>query len=309
MTCPDRSLFSARPPVLQRRARARTALALALVGLTLGGCKSVGLGDVTGSISKTDSVLPQSDAALRQYSEQWGRKFDANQGDKAAAINYARALRALTQFDQAAAVMRQIAIKMPNDMEVLGNYGKALADAGRFEEATEVLSRAHTQERPNWSILSAQGSIADQMGDHATAQNYYHTALKINPGEPSILSNLGLSYALSKQLPMAEQTLRDAVQHPAADSRVRQNLALVLALQGKFTEAEAVSSRDLPPAQAAQNVATIRRMIAQSNTWRDLQTLDGRKPQPAASKPARARQRVAAGPATNAPIELAVAPR
>jgi Flp pilus assembly protein TadD len=156
-------------------------------------------------------------------------------------------------------------------MEVLGAYGKALADAGRYQEAASVLQGAHTPERPNWSVLSAQGSVADRLGEHEQAQRYYQAALKIAPGEPTILSNLGLSYALTKRLAPAEQALRGAAEHPRADGRVRQNLALVLALQGKFEEAERVQAPDVSPEQARANVASIRRMIEQSNSWRDIQ--------------------------------------
>src|SRR4051794_11050226 len=156
----------------------------------------------------------------------------------------------------------------------IGAYGKSLADSGRLKEASTVLANAHTPERPNWSILSAQGSVADQLGDHDQAQNYYKAAIRMRPDEPSVMSNLGLSYALSKQLPQAEDTLREAASNPKADMRVRQNLALVLALEGKFGEAEEWSRRDLAPIDAAANVASIRKMIAQSNTWCDLQKLD-----------------------------------
>ena len=48
------------------------------------------------------------------------------------------------------------------------------------------------------------------MGRHDEAQRYYATALRIVPDEPSVLSNLGLSYALSKDLVRAEATLRRA---------------------------------------------------------------------------------------------------
>src|ERR1700730_16574004 len=65
-----------------------------------------------------------------------------------------------------------------------------------------------------------------------------------------------------------------------ADRPVRQNLALVLALEGKFASAEEVARRDLDAKDAAANVAAIRRMIAQSNTWKRIQELDT-KPQPA----------------------------
>jgi Flp pilus assembly protein TadD len=91
---------------------------------------------------------------------------------------------------------------------VLGEYGRALAEAGNFQQAFEVLERAHSPDQPDWRVLSAQGAVLDQMGRHTEAQRYYLTALKIVPDEPSVLSNLGLSYALSKDLPNAEATLR-----------------------------------------------------------------------------------------------------
>ena len=83
------------------------------------------------------------------------------------------------------------------------------------------------------------------------------------PGE-----GLGLSYALSKNLPQAEATLRRAAAAPRIDPRVRQNLALVVGLQGRFAEAEAIARADLPPDEAATNVAYLRQMLAQQNGWR-----------------------------------------
>ena len=81
-------------------------------------------------------------------------------------------------------------------MGVLGAYGRALADVGNYKQALDVLSRAHTPDQPDWRILSVQGAVLDQMGRHEEAQRYYGTALRIVPDEPSVLSNLGLSYAL-----------------------------------------------------------------------------------------------------------------
>ncbi|MFT4095803.1 MAG: tetratricopeptide repeat protein [Rhodoblastus sp.] len=260
---------------VRTRARPLAAISIVALALALGGCNRPSMSDVTGSIGGSDS-MPESDAALRQYSEEWGRRYDSNQTDRRTAMNYARSLRALGQHSQAVAVLRGLAITHPRDMEVLGAYGKALADDGKLEEASKVLANAHTPERPNWSVLSAQGSVADQMGDHDRAREYYNSALKMRPDDPGVLSNLGLSYALSRNLPMAETTLRTAVAQPGADMRVRQNLALVLALQGKFAEAEGVSRKDLSPSDAAANVGEIRRMISQSNTWSAIRQVDGK---------------------------------
>ncbi len=174
------------------------------------------------------------------------------------------------------AVLQRLAAVHSKDMEILGAYGKALVDAGRLQEAADVLPQAHTPENPNWTILSAQGTVADQLGDHVKAQEYYMAALKIAPNQPDVLSNLGLSYALAKQLPLAEQTLERAAAQPGADGRVRQNLALVLALEGKFDQAQTVAQHDLQPLQAAENVAAIRQMVAQANPWNEIRALDGK---------------------------------
>ncbi len=238
----------------------------------LGGCMTDQ--GATGSIA---TALPQSEADLRAYSSDWARRHDADPADKTAAINYARALRGLTQYAQAVAVLETTAIKHPTDMQVLAAYGKALSDAGRLKEAASVLARAHTPEHPDWTILSAQGAVAEQMGDHEGAQGYYDAALKIVPDEPVVLSNQGLSYALAKQLPQAEDCLRRATASPRADQRVRQNLALVLALEGKFAEAEAVARHDLSPSDAAASVDAIRSMIAQSDTWSAIRKGAGSK--------------------------------
>jgi Flp pilus assembly protein TadD len=237
-------------------------------------------------VTRSETV-PTDPDGLRRYTEDLGRRYDAKPSDKAIVLRYARALRSTGQVIQATAVLQKAAATSPNDLDILGAYGKSLSDTGRLQEAASVLERAHTPERPNWSIYSAQGSVADKLGDHQAAQAYYNAALQIVPGEPSVLSNLGLSYALTKQLPMAEQTLRQAAAHPRVDTRVRQNLALILALQGKFGEAEEVERQVLSPQEAASNVAQIRQMIAQSNTWRDIQNIDRAKPQHKKTSPAK----------------------
>jgi len=248
--------------------------------LALSGCKTMNMDDVTGSIGAPSKPASSSPEDLRAFTEQLRQRYEAHPEDKKIAMAYAKSLRARDLNDQAAAVLQNVAIKNPKDRDVLAAYGKALADAGQLQQAQSVLEGADTPDDPNWSVVSTRGSIADQLGDHAAAQAYYENALKLAPGEPSVLSNLGLSYALSRNLPQAEGVLRQAAESPRSDMRERQNLALVLALQGKFAEAEQVSARDLPPQQARENVAAIRQMISQSNAWRDIQKTAAGGPKP-----------------------------
>ena len=268
-------------PRLALALRGFAVLALAGASAPLGGCND--FGDVTGSISGA-TAPPSDEAKLRAYAEECGRRYERNPGEKTASIEYARALRALTRYNEAVAVIQTAAIKSPKDFDVLGEYGKALADAGQLAQAKDVLSRAYTPDDPKWDVMSVQGSVADRLGDHASAMTFYRDALKIAPGEPSVLTNMGLSFALNKQLPEAEKALRQAVASPKADARMRGDLALVLALQGKFAEAEQVGRTDLSAQAAHANVEAIRLMIAQSDSWRELgkpaTTAKPRKPNP-----------------------------
>lgn len=248
--------MASRAPRASGRPAGVSALAVAIaLAAALGGCMGRS-DDVTGSVQIRSADIPP-----RQRAADLAARYQAQPNNPEVAIEYARALRASAQRAQAVAVLQQASIHAPNNRAVLAEYGRALAESGLYQQALEVMSRAHTPDQPDWRILNAQGAVLDQMGNHADARRYYETALKITPDEPTILSNLGLSYALSKELPRAEQTLRRAVARPGADIRVRQNLALVLGLQGKFAEAEKIAASDLPPDEARANVAYLREML------------------------------------------------
>lgn len=250
-------------PALAARLFASAAVATVLA-LSVAGCKTTG-DDITGSIAAPET--PRTDAEWRRSVDVWGAHYRENPNDANAAIAYARALRATEQRAQAVAVLQQATIHNPHNMQLLGAYGRALAEAGDYNQALDVLSRAHTPDNPDWRILNAQGAVLDQLGRHAEAQGHYSAALKIVPNDSSVLSNLGLSYALTKDLKRAEATLRQAVARPDAAPKARQNLALVVGLQGRFAEAEKIASADLPPDEAAANVTYLRQMLAQRGDW------------------------------------------
>ncbi|HEX2652443.1 MAG TPA: tetratricopeptide repeat protein [Xanthobacteraceae bacterium] len=242
------------------------ALAICVAGAA-SGCKTLSpTAQTTGAVDA--SITPRNEAEWRREADAVSELYRANPRDADVAIRYAQALRAIGQRSQAAAVLEQAAIHNPKNSALLGAYGKALADAGNYEQALDVLSRAHTPDQPDWRILSVQGAVLDQLGQHDEARRYYASALRIAPDEPSVLSNLGLSYALSKDLKQAETILQKASATRASDPRVRQNLALVVGLQGRFEEAERIARADLPSDQAAANVTYLRQMLAQQNNWK-----------------------------------------
>ncbi len=260
--------------------RTRPARLLASAGFLVtlaaaaAGCQTTQTTETTGSLPMA-AMDPPAGGNLQHEEEVFGQQYRADSTNIEVALRYAQILRAKGQRAQAVAVLEKASLEHPHDKSVLGAYGRALAEAGNYEQALDVLDRAHTPDQPDWRILSAQGAVLDQMGRHAEAQRHYLTALKIAPNEPSILSNLGLSYALSKDLKDAETTLRRAAVQKPVDTRVRQNLALVVGLQGRFAEAEAIARADLPPDEAAANVAYLRQMLAHRKDLRDLNRTAG----------------------------------
>jgi Flp pilus assembly protein TadD len=246
-----------------------SAAVATVLGLSAGGCSNIGGRDTTGSVGQAGAVAgAESDS--RKSLDAMAAHYRDNPGDINAAIAYASALRATDQRAQAVAVLEQASIRNPNSMPLLGAYGRALADAGQYHQALVALDHAHTPDAPDWRILNVKGAVLDQMGRHADAQRHYASALKIVPDEASVLSNLGLSYLLTKDLKNAEVTLRRAGAQLNAGPKVRQNLALVVGLRGRFAEAEKIATADLPENEANANVAYLRQMLAQKGDWKKM---------------------------------------
>ena len=251
----------------------------AFVALALAGCSTTGKDKMTtGSIPTMSKPVDEMNSSdLAQATLTLGKAYGANPKDRDTGINYANALRMSGRNDQALAVMQQVAIAHPDDRGVLAAYGKAQAAAGQLQDALTTIDRAQTPDRPDWRLVSAEGAILDQLGRSTEARGKYRDALVLAPNEPTILSNLGMSYVLTGDLKSAETYLRSAVSQPAADSRVRQNLALVVGLQGRFAEAEQIARQELTPQQANANVAYLRSMLAQQNSWQKLAAGDAKK--------------------------------
>ena len=228
---------------------------VAALAAALAGCK-------TTQPTEASLAAPAAEADPRA-APVWAERYRAHPNDAEAAVNYAQALRAEGQRAQALAVLEQASLQHSQHRRLLAAYGRALADAGHYKRALDVLDQAQPPDAPDWRILSVQGAALDQMGRHEEAQRYYATALRIAPDEPSVLSNLGLSYALSKDLVRAEAALRRAAAQSRIDPTVRQNLALVMGLQ------RGAAAQGVAPLPAQANVARLRQVLAQQNGWRE----------------------------------------
>nr|WP_314262652.1 tetratricopeptide repeat protein [uncultured Devosia sp.] len=194
-------------------------------------------------------------------------RYKANPKDKVTAIHYAAALRAVGQSKQAVSVLEISMDYYPKDVDIAVAFAKALTADGRLEQSLQVLDNVIRPEAPDWNALLVKGATLDQLGRNPEARAIYAQAQVYAPGEASIEANLGLSYAMTNELPAAEQHLRRATQMQGANSKVRQNLALIIGLQGRFDEARAIYAAELPPEQVESNMAYVRALLTQQNRW------------------------------------------
>jgi Flp pilus assembly protein TadD len=217
-------------------------------------------------MSATDySGLPaaQGHATLAELTA----RYKSNPRDKAIIIHYAAALRAAGQSQQAVAALEQGMTFHPGDIDISVAYAKALTADGRFEQSLQVLDNVIRPDAPDWNALLVKGATLDQLGRNQEARQIYSQALVIAPGEASVEANMGLSYAMTNELGAAEQHLRRAVQMRGSTSQIRQNLALIVGLQGRFDECRALYAAELPPEQVESNMAYVRALLTQQNRW------------------------------------------
>ncbi|MGE3872746.1 MAG: tetratricopeptide repeat protein [Parvibaculaceae bacterium] len=249
---------------------ARTSLAalIAVACLSLGACKnkSADLGDA--DPMATGSISPPS---LKETAK-LGKDWQADPKNLRLGLAYAAQLKKLGQNDQQLQVLGRLLQYHPADPTLLSTYGRELAQTGQPDQAQPVLAKAIASGSTDWRVYSAMGSILDQQAKYGEARDYYQRALETTPNKAAVMNNLGMSYALEGDLKQAEKTLRGASNLPGGknEPRLRQNLALVVGLQGRFDEARQIASADLPPDEVEANMAYLQKMLAQPNTWQQL---------------------------------------
>lgn len=241
----------------------RALLFASVAALALSACASNPM--TTGSIGGDQAGQPMD--RKQQALAQLAAHYKKSPGDRSAIIYYAAALRANGQNEQAVAVLESGVAKFRDDPEILTGYAKALAAAGRFEQALNVVERAINPTSPDWNALMVKGAILDQSGRNQEARLAYGQALKIAPDQASLHANLGLSYSMTNELDKAEAELRIAVKLRGANSQIRQNLALVVGLQGRFDESRALFAAELPADRVEANMSYIRALLTQQNRW------------------------------------------
>jgi len=170
--------------------------------------------------------------------------------DLESAIVQAQMFRRAGDLEGATRTLSQLVLVAPDDPRILGEYGKTLVAKDQTEDAIAFLNRAIELNPSEWTFYSAQGVAFDQARNFGAANMAYQRALALQPGEPSVLSNAGLSRMQAGDLANAEILLSQAIERGGANPRISRNLAMVrdLTATQAAVQAEAQTAAQAPSA-------------------------------------------------------------
>lgn len=203
---------------------------------------------------------PVTEQQLAEAADFWGKRYAEAPSDLEAALSYARNLKAMGRKSQALEVLQQASVFHADNRELAGEYGRLALDLGQIGAAEKLLAFADDPAKPNWRVISARGTVLAKQGKYTEAIPFFERALTLAHNHPSLLNNLALAHAMTGDAKKAEGLLRQAAHSGESNAKVRQNLALVLGLQGKYQESTTVAARDLPAATAAEDTAYLRKL-------------------------------------------------
>ncbi len=250
----------------------RMARGLAVAGLSLmaGACSSLSEGGPLDLLAANDKpaapVLapneggaPQSE--LGKATEYWGQQYAKKPNDPEAALAYAKNLKAQGNKSEAFAVLQQAAQVNSDHKPLAAEYGRLALEFDRVSLAAQLLQFADDPVRPDWRVVSARGAALAKLGRYKDAVEQLERANALAPDQTSVQNNLALAYAMSGDPAKAETLLRRAVARDGGNAKTKQNLALVLGLQGKYDEATQVGSTVVAADVARENTDILRKMV------------------------------------------------
>jgi Flp pilus assembly protein TadD len=98
------------------------------------------------------------------------------------------------------------------------------------------------------------GVLYDLAGAHQDARELFILALKVNKHSPSILSNLGYSYYLSRNFMLAQSYFKKAIDNDPNFARAKTNLGLIYVRNGQYHRAIQLLQQVMTEAEAYNDV-------------------------------------------------------
>ncbi|MDP3175266.1 MAG: pilus assembly protein TadD [Phenylobacterium sp.] len=188
----------------------------------------------------------------------WTREVERDGRDAGAGVNLARAMRSLGKYDEAVEAAQRVLLIEPDNRDALLEVARAHISRGQGFYAVAPAQKAAALAPRDWRPVSLLAVALEQASRDDEALAAHQKAMTLAPEEPSVLANYAMYQAGHGQMADAERMLRLAASKPTANAYIRQNLALVLGMQGRLAEAEKLARQDLPPEMVANNLAYLR---------------------------------------------------
>jgi Flp pilus assembly protein TadD len=188
----------------------------------------------------------------------WAKEVDIDPTDIQAGVEFATVMRLMGRNTEAAQAAQKVLILDPKNIDALLEIARAYIALNQGFYAIDPLKRVMAMAPRDWRPVSLMGIAREQNQQPNEAHAAYLQALALSPDNPAVLSNLALWCATHHDTAQAEVLLRRAVAQPGATARERQNLALVLGMQGKLADAEHLMRDDLPPDIANNNLSYLK---------------------------------------------------
>jgi len=169
----------------------------------------------------------------------------------AARADAGKATRAIARHDATDAVRyAELAVgEAPQSGEYRAVLGQAYMIAGRFSSASTALKDA-------LSLSSGDGKVALNLALAQIAEGDWQGARRTLDGNAGTIpvADRGLAMALAGDPASAVDLMLPIARQPGADAKLRQNLALSLALGGRWQDAKVVAGMDLSPTETDKRI-------------------------------------------------------
>ena len=180
----------------------------------------------------------------------------------------------------------------PPSPRTLYALSRVLLSQGRVVEARQVLTRIAAENPEYPAPYNELSELYVRDGRTDDAVQVLTTALKACPGDPVLLNNLGMCWMVKKDYVQALRYFREADEIDPRAKRYRANMAVAMAMVGRYEEALETFGEVLIPADAHYNLAVIceargddERAREEFQKARDLRPRD---PPPALATPSKA---------------------
>ena len=183
----------------------------------------------------------------------------------AALLARAGAMRSSGKSIEALALLAEAHDRFPDDAAIASAYGRLALLLGHDKLAAPLLAQAVAADPRDWRALSAQGVLESRGGRLPDGRRALVKANTISASEAVILNNLAISHLLEGNAVVATSFLRQGLASPNLRPdyrrRLSRNLALALALQGQFADADRIAGEAMPRDLAGADAGRLRQLL------------------------------------------------